>query len=111
MDSLASDRFCPEEQGLFRWIADEILDRGDRYFHMADLPPYVEASAGAGIDYQNRSLWAMKAILNVARVGSFSSDRAIREYADDIWGIKPATDAPDPVPFGSQEAPAAEAST
>jgi starch phosphorylase len=111
MDSLASDRFCPEEQGLFRWIADEILDRGDRYFHMADLLSYVEASVGAGIDYQNRSLWAMKAILNVARVGSFSSDRAIREYADDIWGIKPATDAPDPVPFGSQETPAAEAST
>jgi starch phosphorylase len=90
MDSLASDRFCPEEHGSFRWIVDEVLDHGDRYFHMADLPSYIEASARAVKDYQDPSLWAAKAILNVARVGTFSSDRAIREYARDIWGIKPA---------------------
>ena len=111
MDTLASDRFCPEEQGLFRWIVDEILDRGDRYFLMADLASYIEASARAGTDFQARSRWAGKAILNVARVGWFSSDRAVREYAADIWGIKPATGPPEPLPFGSKEAPAAEAST
>src|SRR5260370_419648 len=63
MDTLASDRFCPEEQGLFRWIVDEILDRGDRYFLMADLASYIEASARAGTDFQARSRWAGKAIL------------------------------------------------
>jgi len=88
MDNLASDRFCPDEQGLFRWIVDEILDRGDRYFHMADLGSYIEASRRAEADYLAPSAWAAKAILNVARVGVFSSDRTIREYARDIWNIK-----------------------
>ena len=111
MDSLASDRFCPDEQGLFRWIVDEILDRGDRYFHMADLASYIEASSRAAKDYQDRSLWATKAILNVARVGRFSSDRAVREYARDIWNIKPVIDGQEPVPFRPQEVLGAEAST
>src|SRR5436305_6119557 len=96
MDSLASDRFCPDEQGLFRWIMDEILDRGDRYFHMADLPSYIEASRRAENDYQEGSTWARKALLNVARVGRFSSDRTIREYARDIWGIRSAVSPPEP---------------
>ncbi|HEY6347767.1 MAG TPA: glycogen/starch/alpha-glucan phosphorylase [Candidatus Angelobacter sp.] len=90
MDSLASDRFCPDEHGLFRWIVDEVLDRGDRYFHLADLPAYIEASRRAEKDYQERSAWACKAILNVARMGRFSSDRAVKEYARDIWDIKPS---------------------
>ncbi len=97
MDSLASDRFCPDEHGLFRWIVDEILDRGDRYFHMADLSSYIEAGRRAETDYQDPSAWAAKAILNVARVGIFSSDRTIREYARDIWNIKalPAEESSD----------------
>jgi starch phosphorylase len=90
VDSLASNRFCPEEHGLFRWIVDEMLDRGDRYFHMADLATYIEASIFAEKDFQQPSVWSRKAILNVARVGYFSSDRTICEYARDIWNIKPA---------------------
>ncbi len=90
MDSLAADRFCPEEQGLFRWIVDELLDRGDRYFHLADLPSYIQASKNAEKDYRDPATWAHKAILNVARIGTFSSDRAVREYARDIWGIQPS---------------------
>ena len=96
MDSLATDRFCPDEQGLFRWIVDEILDRGDRYFHMADLPSYIEASQRAEKDYLDAATWARKAILNVARVGTFSSDRTIREYARDIWGIESIVSPPEP---------------
>jgi starch phosphorylase len=110
MDSLASDRFCPDEHGLFRWIVDEILDRGDRYFHMADLLSYIEASECAGKDYLNSAGWAAKAILNVARVGGFSSDRTVREYARDIWGIKPSLPAQEDVPRGSKEPAGAEVS-
>ena len=99
MDALASDRFSPDEHGLFRWIVDEILDRGDRYFHMADLPSYLKASSRADLDYQQHTVWANKAILNVARTGFFSSDRTIREYARDIWHIKSS--------LGPQEEPAA----
>ena len=101
VDSLATNRFCPDEQGLFRWIVDELLDRGDRYFHLADLPAYIQASKNAGQDYQNVSVWARKAILNVARIGTFSSDRAVREYARDIWHIEPAV--PPSAPFPPQE--------
>jgi glycogen phosphorylase len=104
MDSLASNRFCPDEHGLFRWIVDEILDRGDRYFHMADLPSYIEASARAAADYQDAPAWAAKAILNVARVGSFSSDRTIREYARDIWGIRPVLSPQESLPDPPHEA-------
>ena len=42
LDALASDRFCPNEHGLFRWIFDELVHRGDRYYHIADFPSYVE---------------------------------------------------------------------
>jgi glycogen phosphorylase len=94
VDALAGDRFCPEEHGLFRWIVDELLDRGDRYFHLADLPSYVRASKQAENDYRAPSTWAHKAILNVARVGTFSSDRAVREYARDIWHIQPVLPPP-----------------
>jgi glycogen phosphorylase len=94
--ALASDRFCPEEHGLFRWIVDELLDRGDRYFHLADLPSYIRASKNAENDYRDPATWAPKAILNVARVGTFSSDRAVREYARDIWHIHPVLPPPAP---------------
>src|SRR5215472_2876371 len=90
VDSLASNRFCPDEPSLFRWIVDELLDRGDRYFHLADLSSYIEASQLAEKDYQSPAVWAAKAILNVARTGYFSSDRTIKEYARDIWKIKSA---------------------
>jgi starch phosphorylase len=99
MESLASDRFCQDEHGLFRWIVDEILDRGDRYFLMADLPSYLEASQRAELDYQQPAVWAKKAILNVARTGFFSSDRTIREYARDIWHIRPTLGPQEDMPF------------
>jgi len=87
MDALASDRFSPQEPGLFRWIYDEILHRGDRYFHLADLPSYIEINQSVDADYLNQELWSRKAALNVARIGKFSSDRTIVEYARDIWHI------------------------
>jgi starch phosphorylase len=93
VDSLGSNRFCPDEPALFRWIVDELLDRGDRYFHLADLSSYIEASHRAEKDYQEPAVWTAKSILNVARTGFFSSDRTISEYAREIWNIKSATGA------------------
>jgi starch phosphorylase len=87
MDALASDRFCPNEHGLFRWIFDELVHRGDRYFHIADFPAYIETQELINGEYQNEDVWWRKAILNVARIGKFSSDRTVLEYARDIWHI------------------------
>ena len=90
VDCLGSNRLCPDEPGLFRWIVDELLDRGDRYFHLADLSSYIGASHRAEKDYREPDVWTAKSILNVARTGFFSSDRTIAEYGSDIWNIRPA---------------------
>ncbi len=87
MDALASDRFCPNEHGLFRWIFDELVHRGDRYYHIADFPSYVETQKRIASEYCQDEIWCSKAVLNVARIGKFSSDRTVLEYARDIWHI------------------------
>jgi glycogen phosphorylase len=88
IDALHSDLFCPYEPGLFGWIYQAILDYGDEYFHLADLPSYLDTQEEAGQEFKNRGFWARKAILNVARIGKFSSDRTVKEYAREIWHIK-----------------------
>jgi starch phosphorylase len=110
VDCLGSNRLCPDEPGLFRWIVDELLDRGDRYFHLADLSSYIEASHRAEKDYQDTTVWAAKSVLNVARTGYFSSDRTISEYARDIWNIKSALPGPERPSFAAKEPDRAEIS-
>lgn len=87
LDALNTNCFCRQEPDLFRWIYHALLDHGDRYFHLADLPSYLAVQAQVGAEFTNPAQWARKAILNVARVGIFSSDRTIRQYASDIWQI------------------------
>jgi len=89
MDSLISTRFSPGDPELFRPIYDKLLNHGDPYFHLADLESYIETKDRAVSDYRDQSTWNRKAILNVARSGKFSSDRTVKEYAEEIWGIAP----------------------
>ncbi|CAM2067021.1 Alpha-1,4 glucan phosphorylase [Sulfidibacter corallicola] len=88
MESFNTDLFCAEEPGMFRWIFQTILDQGDEYFHLADLQSYIDAHRRAAREYARPDLWTRKAILNVARIGKFSSDRTIKQYAEEIWNIK-----------------------
>jgi glycogen phosphorylase len=88
VDALSQNRFSEHEPGLFRWIYDELLNRGDRYFHLADLPSYISVNEQIDSDWQDQPTWMRKSILNIARSGKFSSDRAIREYAERIWRIQ-----------------------
>lgn len=88
MDALNSNLFCPREPNLFCWIFQALVFQGDEYFHLADLPYYIRAQEMAGCDYNEKSLWARKTIRNVARMGKFSSDRSIREYAAEIWKLE-----------------------
>jgi starch phosphorylase len=87
-DAFSSTLFCPNEPGLFAWIFQMILDGNDEHFHLADLSSYIGAQEKASEAFCNRDKWARMSILNVARIGKFSSDRAIREYARDIWNIE-----------------------
>jgi starch phosphorylase len=80
--------FCAAESGLFNSIIESLLDQGDYYFHLADLEPYIDAQQKVSQDYLVSGIWNRKSILNVARLGKFSSDRTIFEYARDIWQIK-----------------------
>ena len=89
MDAINSDRFCANEHGLFGWIFDELVHRGDKYFHIADFPSYVETHHLIEQEYLAEEIWWRKAALNVARIGKFSSDRTVQEYARDIWHIGP----------------------
>jgi starch phosphorylase len=86
LDALASDLFCPREPGLFSWIADNLLDR-DEYFVAADFASYVDTQHLISDEYVHPALWRRKAILNVARIGRFSSDRTVAEYASEIWHL------------------------
>ena len=86
IDVLSSDRFCSTEFGLFRWVYETMVYR-DRYFHLADLPSYIETHERAQRDFSNEETWSRRAMLNVARMGKFSSDRTIMEYAQDIWKL------------------------
>jgi len=89
IDSISSDMFSGSEPGLFMPICDKILREGDYYFHLADIQSYIDTQEMASQDYLDSSTWAKKAILNIARIGNFSSDRTVSEYARDIWKVKP----------------------
>ncbi len=88
LDCFSHDRFSPQEPGLFRWIFDELINRGDRFFHVADLAAYMAINQRIDQEFLDRPLWNRKAILNTARSPKFSSDRTIREYAGEIWNLK-----------------------
>jgi starch phosphorylase len=75
------------EGGAFRPIVDELLGR-DRFFHCADFASFVAAQESAA-KFFGTDLWTRMSILNVAAMGPFSSDRAVREYAEQIWRVAP----------------------
>ncbi|HEX9870441.1 MAG TPA: glycogen/starch/alpha-glucan phosphorylase [Candidatus Tectomicrobia bacterium] len=89
LDSLHSDLFCPQEPGLWQWIYQTLMHGGDPYFHLADFQAYLATHNRLQEEFCMPGSWARKAILNVARVGMFSSDRTIKEYAEQIWHIEP----------------------
>ena len=88
LDALKAGLFTPQDPHLFDWLFGSLVDRGDYYFLLADMPSYIEAQDRASADFLKPSDWARMAILNVARCGKFSSDRSVREYAQDIWGVE-----------------------
>src|SRR5262249_35441880 len=89
LDAFRDGRFCPGTPGRHDWIYRKLLADGEQYFHVADMDSYFRTHAEASRLYRPGPSWATRAVLNVARVGMFSSDRTIREYARDIWNIRP----------------------
>jgi glycogen phosphorylase len=87
LDCFLNDRFSASEPGLFRWIFDELINRGDRFFHVADLQQYIDVNEKIDADFQDTVKWRRMSILNTARSHKFSSDRTIKEYSAGIWNL------------------------
>jgi starch phosphorylase len=79
--------FAHGDSDLFRPLTNSLL-YGDPYFLLADYQSYVDCQEKVSQAYQNPEQWSKMSILNVARMGKFSSDRSIREYCQDIWNIQ-----------------------
>ncbi len=89
LNAVNSNMFCEKDYVLlFKPIFEELVNR-DYYFVLADLEAFDKKMEEAEKDFLNKDVWGKKALLNVARIGKFSSDRSVKEYADKIWHIKP----------------------
>ena len=88
LELVASGTFSRGDRELFRPLVDELRAR-DPYLVLADFRDYVDRQADVGKAFLDADRWTKMAILNVARMGYFSSDRAIAEYCKDIWNVAP----------------------
>jgi starch phosphorylase len=86
LDSVASGVFSHDEKDRYRQLVD-ILTYHDHFMVTADFESYCAAQRTADIRWRDRKSWWRASILNTARVGWFSSDRTIKEYAEDIWQV------------------------
>ena len=96
LNQLIDGTFSANDKELFRDLYNSLLSNqggqiADRYFILADFRSYANEQQKINSYYRNRKAWAKSAILNVAHVGKFSSDRTIQEYVDDIWHLDKIT--------------------
>ena len=85
---IGSGVFSRGDKGLFGPLVSTLLER-DEYFLLADYRSYVDCQAGVSRAYRDARRWSRMSVLNVARMGKFSADRSIREYAAEIWNVTP----------------------
>ena len=86
LDGLSNGTFSKGDRELFQPLVDEMLNR-DTYMVLADFRAYTDTQAEASSAFQDAARWTRMSILNTARSGVFSSDRAIRQYCEDIWKV------------------------
>jgi starch phosphorylase len=98
IDWLGSGHFTPSEEGILAPLRNNLLDGGDPYLVLADFEGYCRAQHAADLAYRDPLRWARMSLMNTARLGKFSSDRTIAEYARDIWNLNPV-----PVPDSAAE--------
>ncbi|AGW14447.1 glycogen/starch/alpha-glucan phosphorylase [Megalodesulfovibrio gigas] len=86
LDQIRSGVFSRGDAGCFRPLVDNLLHR-DEYLVLADFASYMDCQDRAARTYADPAAWTRMSILNVARLGMFSSDRSIREYCRNIWNV------------------------
>ncbi|HSD10471.1 MAG TPA: glycogen/starch/alpha-glucan phosphorylase, partial [Candidatus Binatia bacterium] len=88
IDLIRDGAFSGGDRSRFRPLVESLLNH-DEYMLLADYASYIDCQRRVGEAWQDLSRWTRMSILNVARIGKFSSDRAIREYCEDIWKVQP----------------------
>ncbi len=89
IDQISSGYFSHGDYNLFKPLVDSLLYHGDNYMLLADYQSYIDCQDLVSQLYRDQETWTRMSILNTARMGKFSSDRAIREYCDEIWKVEP----------------------
>ncbi len=94
VDMLKSGELANGDPCLFKPLYDSLVygvdgNPPDEYFLLADLVSYAQAHQRINEDFKDKLKWQKKALMNIANMGYFSSDRAIKEYAEEIWKVKP----------------------
>ncbi|NOQ89743.1 MAG: glycogen/starch/alpha-glucan family phosphorylase, partial [Gammaproteobacteria bacterium] len=88
LDMISQGDFSHGDTRLFKPLVDELLNQ-DQYLVLADYQAYIDCQDKVSEVWRDQDLWTRMSILNVARIGKFSSDRSMNEYARDIWKVKP----------------------
>lgn len=89
LDMINSNYFAAYEPDIFKPIIDRLLYQGDFYCLLADYESYIKSQEDVNQLFIDKKAWTEKAILNVARSSKFSSDRTIKQYAEEIWDVVP----------------------
>ncbi len=89
LDMIANGYFSPDAPQLFRPVFEALTGYGDHFMLLADYASYIACQDRVDALYRDQEEWSRRAILNVAGMGRFSSDRAIKEYCEKIWNVKP----------------------
>jgi len=88
LDMINNGYFSPDDHERFKPVFNALTYHGDRYMLLADYASYIDAQQQVEALYRDQDAWTRKAILNVAHMGKFSSDRTIREYSQQIWNAR-----------------------
>ncbi|NLB56012.1 MAG: glycogen/starch/alpha-glucan phosphorylase, partial [Lentisphaerae bacterium] len=89
LHAIRDNEFSLLDPGLFDELVHSLVNEGDRYFLLTDYRSYVECQRQVAVQYSDTENWFKKTVLNIARMGRFSSDRTIDEYAKQTWNIRP----------------------
>ncbi|GAB4396238.1 MAG: glycogen phosphorylase [Rhodoferax sp.] len=89
IDAIGGGLFSPHEPGRYRMLTDSLLWGGDPYLLLADFADYIGTQARVDAVFRSREDWTRRAMANVAGMGRFSADRAIAQYARNIWRVEP----------------------
>ncbi len=93
LDMIGRGFFSPSDPGRYMPIFDSLTGQGDHYMLLADYEAYVACQDKVDLLYHDPVVWTRKALLNIARMGKFSTDRTVLDYAQEIWKVRPPVPA------------------